>query len=147
MSEIKLPEVTPYVHKIQYYENDRMGITHHARYVYWLEEARMDWLMKLGWGYDRLEAAGVNAPVLGVACTYKAATAFPGKVTIKTYMKKIKGLRYWIGYEVTRDDGRLALLGETEHCFVNREGRPVRLSKVLPEFDDLLTQLAASRSV
>ena len=26
-------------HEVQYYETDRMGITHHSNYVRWMEEA------------------------------------------------------------------------------------------------------------
>ena len=26
----------PYLHKVQYYETDMMGITHHANYIHWM---------------------------------------------------------------------------------------------------------------
>ena len=29
----------PYQHTVQYYETDRMGITHHSNYIRWMEEA------------------------------------------------------------------------------------------------------------
>ena len=28
-------------HKVQYYETDRMGITHHSNYIRWMEEGRV----------------------------------------------------------------------------------------------------------
>ena len=31
-----------YEHKTQYYETDQMGIIHHANYLHWFEEARID---------------------------------------------------------------------------------------------------------
>ena len=46
----------PYLHKVQYYETDKMGIAHHSNYIRWMEEARVDFLEKIGWGFDRLEA-------------------------------------------------------------------------------------------
>ena len=55
--------MTPYVHQVQYYETDRMGITHHSNYIRWMEEARVDFLRQIGWGYDRLEAMGIVSPV------------------------------------------------------------------------------------
>ena len=45
----------PYLHHVQYYETDRMGITHHSNYIRWMEEARVAFLEELGWGYEKLE--------------------------------------------------------------------------------------------
>lgn len=56
----------PYIHRVQYYETDRMGITHHSNYIRWMEEARVAFLEEIDWGYDRLEAEGVVSPVLSV---------------------------------------------------------------------------------
>ena len=53
----------PYIHIIQYYETDRMGITHHSNYVRFMEEARIDFLKQAGWDYAKLEAMGVISPV------------------------------------------------------------------------------------
>ena len=60
--------MTPCEHKVQYYETDGMGIVHHSNYIRWFEEARVDLLEKLGYGYDRIEAEGFSSPVLEVAC-------------------------------------------------------------------------------
>ena len=49
----------PYVHRVQYYETDMMGVTHHANYIHWMEEARIDFMQQLGFPYKRMEAAGV----------------------------------------------------------------------------------------
>ena len=53
-----------YQHKIQYYETDKMGITHHSNYIRWMEEARIDFLEQLGFGFDKLEQSGIVSPVL-----------------------------------------------------------------------------------
>ena len=45
-----------YEHKIQYYETDKMGITHHSNYIRFMEEARIDWLDKIGWSFAKLES-------------------------------------------------------------------------------------------
>ena len=44
----------PYIHKVQYYETDKMGITHHSNYIRWMEEARVDFMEQIGWGYDKM---------------------------------------------------------------------------------------------
>lgn len=33
-----------YIHRVNYYETDKMGITHHSNYLRWMEEARLDFL-------------------------------------------------------------------------------------------------------
>ena len=56
----------PYIHKVQYYETDKMGITHHSNYVRWMEEARIEFLDQIGWSYVRMEEEGIISPVLAV---------------------------------------------------------------------------------
>ena len=63
--------MVPYDHKVQYYETDGMGIVHHSNYIRWFEEARVDLLEQLGFGYDRIEEAGYSGPVLEVSCSTK----------------------------------------------------------------------------
>ena len=40
-----------YQHEVKYYECDRMGITHHSNYVRFMEEARVDWMDQVGYGF------------------------------------------------------------------------------------------------
>ena len=53
----------PMIHKVQYYETDMMGIAHHANYVHWMEEARIDFLDQLGFPYAAMEKEDVYSPV------------------------------------------------------------------------------------
>ena len=53
-----------YVHVVNYYETDKMGITHHSNYIRWMEEARVEFLDSIGDGFDKLEAHGVFSPAL-----------------------------------------------------------------------------------
>ena len=65
-----------YKHQVQYYETDKMGITHHSNYIRWMEEARIDFLKQIGWSYDELERSGIISPVIRVDCQYKVTTTF-----------------------------------------------------------------------
>ena len=65
-----------YIHKVQYYETDKMGITHHSNYIRWMEEARVDFFDKVGYNYKKLEDEGIISPVIGVECNYKISTRF-----------------------------------------------------------------------
>ena len=59
-------ELKIYEHKAQYYETDQMGIIHHANYLHWFEEARIDMMEQMGMGYDIMEKQGIISPVLSV---------------------------------------------------------------------------------
>jgi acyl-CoA thioester hydrolase len=136
-------EIKPYRRRVHFYETDGMGITHHANVVRWLEEARIDWLDQLGWPYDRLTAAGLDAPVLALSGEYKESTTFPDEVAITVRLSRLKGLRFWLHYDVVKAaSGRRVFVGETAHCFVNAEGRPVRLDRAAPDFYALLKSLS-----
>ena len=72
----------PYIHKVNYYETDKMGITHHSNYVRFMEEARVDFLEQLGWSFDKLEAKGVASPVLSLDCTFKSLQSLLIKLNV-----------------------------------------------------------------
>ena len=69
-----------YRHIVQYYETDKMGITHHSNYIRWMEEARIDFLSKIGWNYAKLEEEGIISPVVAVDCIYLHSTAITGEI-------------------------------------------------------------------
>lgn len=131
-----------YIHKVQYYETDKMGITHHSNYVRWMEEARVDYLEKIGFGFDRLEAAGVVSPIVSVSCNYKKPTRFPELVTIKTRLKEAKGVRLKLAYEMYNEADELVFEGITELAMLDVNGMPFRMKKLLPEFYEKMQELA-----
>lgn len=131
----------PYLHRVQYYEIDKMGITHHSNYIRWMEEARVDFLDQIGWSFAKLESLGVASPVLAVRCSYQHPTRFSDWVKITVTLKSYHGVRMTIGYRMEGPDGALVCEGETDHCFVNAAGQPLRLRRELPAFDAALTAL------
>lgn len=131
-----------YIHKVHYYETDKMGITHHSNYIRWMEEARVDYLEKIGWGYDKLEELGIGSPVIGIKCDYKNSTRFNDNIEIEVKIKEYKGVRMTISYEMkNKETDQIVLIGESKHCFTNQEGKPVILKKQCPEFDKVFNSL------
>ena len=133
--------VDPYEHKVPYYETDKMSITHHSNYVRWMEEARVDFLSKIGWDFDKLEESGVASPVISIEVKYKGSTTFPEVITIYVKILVLKGVRLTIGYEMKNAEGKVVCEAKSEHCFLNMEGRPIRLEKDCPEFYNALSEL------
>lgn len=137
-----------YIHKVRYYETDKMGITHHSNYIRWMEEARIDFLKCIGYGYAQLERDGIISPVIGVECQYKHPTTFDDEVKITVSVDEFKGVRLVIAYTMTNaTTGELVLTGKTVHCFTDEKGKPIILKKQFPEFDDALRKLSAKQNM
>ncbi len=131
--------MSEYHRTVNYYETDKMGITHHSNYVRFMEEARIDFLSKLGYPMTRLETEGVVSPVVSVECKYKAPSTFSDVLKFTVKVEKYTGVKVVFAYvgENTQT-GKVVFEATSTHCFVNAQGRPVSVKKTFPEFDSLL---------
>ena len=128
--------------KINYYETDRMGVVHHSNYIRYLEEARCYWLEKAKMPFSLLEENGITIPVLGVSCTYKYHVTFDDTIVINVFIKEYSGVRMTIGYDVKdKKTGKTVLLGETKHCFTDKNLKPINLKKYAPDFSTKIENL------
>jgi len=130
-----------YKHTVHYYETDRMGIVHHSNYIRWMEEARIDFLDQIGWGYEKMEACGIISPVISVECKYRQSTTFPDEVFIEVYVDELRGARLRLRYVMEKADGKIVCEAGSEHCFLDTDGKLVRLDKRFPELYKLLCDM------
>lgn len=132
----------PYIHTVQYYETDCMGITHHSNYIRWMEEARVDFLTQVGWPLKTLEEMGVVSPVTALESRFHATTTFADAVSIRVAVLQCSGVRMKLAYTMEKEDGTKVFSATSEHCFLDRTGRIVRLKKELPGFYQAVAALA-----
>lgn len=135
----------PYIRRAFYYETDQMGVVHHTNYIRWFEEARIDLLRQHGVEYRDMEQRGIIIPVVDMQCSYLLSVHFDDVMEIHLTMTKYTGVRMCFRYEVRfQKDGRLAATGQSTHCFVDRNGKPMGLKRVDPAlhqiFEDLLEE-------
>lgn len=123
----------PYIHKVNYYETDKMGVTHHSNYIRFMEEARTHYMELMGYSYDRMEADGIICPVIGVSVNYKKTTTFPDVLVVNARIASIGKMKMTIEYVIERD-GEIVATGESKHAFLDATGRPVSPMKSCPEF-------------
>ena len=124
----------PMIHKVQYYETDMMGIAHHANYVHWMEEARIDFMDQLGFPYAEMEKKDVFSPVKAISCEYKHTCTFGDEISISVSAQSFNGVVMTIVYEMKKQDGETVCSARSEHVFLNKEGHFVRLKRVMPDF-------------
>ncbi len=131
--------VTPYTRFAQYYETDQMKIIHHANYVRWMEEARVDVMDQIGFGYEKMEGMGVYCPVLGVSINYHAMVRFNERVKIECRIAEYNGLKLTMLYRMTNlATGEVCTTGETRHGFLDGEGHILSLKRSYPEIHALI---------
>ncbi len=130
-----------YIHKVHYYETDKMGVTHHSNYIRWMEEARVDFLNQIGYGYAKMEEAGIISPVIGVECEYKRTTTFDDEICIHPEIESYNGIKLVIRYIMTNTaTSEIVATGKSMHCFLSKEGKPLSLRKEFPEVDNALKE-------
>lgn len=136
-------DTMPYIRKANYYETDQMGIIHHSNYIRWFEEARIDFMEKIGFGYGKAVNAGIDFAVLSVTCDYKSMVRFGDTVKIYTNITYMTEMKLTIAYKVIdAKSGELRAIGETRHCpYHNERERPVSLKKALPELYEMMLNL------
>ena len=121
-----------YSHKINYYETDKMGVTHHSNYVRFMEEARVYFLDEIGLSYAKLEETGIISPVVGIECNFKKTTTFDDTVFIEVTIDKLSPCKITFNYEFTMNDV-VVCSAKSSHCFLDANGRPIIMEKQFPE--------------
>ncbi|MBO4743507.1 MAG: acyl-CoA thioesterase [Bacteroidales bacterium] len=120
-----------YTHVVKYYECDRMGVTHHSNYIRFMEEARIDWMDQLGYGFERMEAEGIVSPVVALSCNFKHTTTFKDVIEIELKVAEISALKISFAYTM-KVGGKVVCTATSTHCFIEA-GRPVMLQERFPE--------------
>jgi acyl-CoA thioester hydrolase len=112
--------------RVRYAESDQMGYAHHAAYVVWLEEARIEWLRSIGESYRDLEAKGVLMPVVECRLRYRRPLRFDDQVDLETSIASSGPSRVTFTTVLTHQ-GQPCAEGQVTVATVNRDGRPMRL--------------------
>lgn len=128
----------PLIRKVNYYETDAMGIVHHSNYIRWFEEARVDFMDKIGYSYKRLTQSGIDIAVIEVCCRYLRPVIFGDTVEIYPNLVQFSPVKMRISYEIKNsDDKNVYTTGESLHCFMNKKHKVIRLDRAVPELYDI----------
>ncbi len=123
-----------YRRRIYYYETDKMGIVHHSNYIRLFEEARLDMMNKIGINYKELEEVGIIIPVISVSCKYLIPLYFDDDVSVYSKVTKFNGIKMEVLYEIYKKDNEsVCTIGQSGHCFLDKEMKPFRMNKLYPD--------------
>jgi acyl-CoA thioester hydrolase len=89
--------------RVRFCETDLMGIVHHANYLAYFEEGRVDWLRKRGITYAVWAQKGVHLPVVEAHTRYRAPLAFDDVVRIETRLTELRSHSLRFEYRALKD--------------------------------------------
>ena len=133
--------------RVRYGDTDQMGFAYYANYLRWFEIGRAEMLRSLGKSYRDVEDDGVTLPVVEARCRYLEPARYDDALAIETGVLVLRRASVRFAYRVVREaDGVLLAHGETEHCFLDRSGKPSRAPASLAELLERAPRAESSAS-
>ncbi len=130
--------VYTYLRKAHYYETDQMGVVHHANYIYWMEESRIEMMDDMGLGYKTVEENGIVSPVVALNIDYKMSVMYDDTVEVRVSVRRYTGVSLIIGYEMfDRHTGKICPTAESKHGDI-RDGKIISVKREFPELDEAI---------
>lgn len=121
--------------KIYYYDTDCGGVVYYANYLKFFEEARSDYLEKLGFSMKELIKKGILFAIRKQEVEYKAPIRYGEIVKIKTWIKEVTPYRIRFYYEIENESGKRTTTGTSDMVCVNSN---MSLMEIPPEISKKL---------
>jgi YbgC/YbaW family acyl-CoA thioester hydrolase len=126
-------------YRIPFSETDAMKIVHHSNHAKYLERGRIEFLRLTGLDYVSIMKRGFHYPLVEIRTVFKKPLVFDEVILIETAIVEVSRARLDFAYKIYSvpelampslskeafEGGKPSVLGETFHCCVNDEGRPV----------------------
>lgn len=119
---------------VRYAETDMMGIVHHSRYYPWFEQARTDFIKKIGITYSKMEQMGILLPLTETQCKYHYGLRYEDEVIVTCKIEKLTVARIEFSYEVFKlPEMKKMSEGCTKHGFIDKNFKVINMKKMYPE--------------
>jgi acyl-CoA thioester hydrolase len=110
-----------------------MQIVHHSNYIRWMEEARVDFLERIGASFVSLEEQGIVSPVIEVNCRYVNMMHFGDTAKITACLDEFGGVKMCVSYVIENAaDGTVCCVAKSRHCFMY-DGKIVNMKRRFPQ--------------
>ena len=122
-----------FFHKIKvYYEDtDAGGIVYYANYLKFIERARTEALVTLGFNNKKIKK-NFDSFIVVKSCNieYKIPAFLEDELSIRSFVKSITKTSFFMNQFISRGNDLIAE-ANIHLVFVNNEGKPVRIPKTL----------------
>ena len=122
-----------FFHKLQvYYEDtDVGGVVYYANYLKFLERARTEALVTLGFNNKKIKQDfGSLIVVKSCNINYKIPAHLEDELSIRSFVKSITKTSFFMNQFITRGED-LIVEAKLHLVFVNKEGKPMRIPDTL----------------
>ncbi len=116
--------------RVAYADTDQMAMVYHANYLVWFERGRTEAMRELGLPYAALEERGLWLPVVEAGLRFLRPARYDDLLAIETTIGGLGRARVRFAYRIRHADRPRAPVlveGFTEHAFLARDGRVVRV--------------------
>ncbi len=117
--------------KVYYEDTDAGGIVYYANYLKFLERARTEALVTLGFSNKKIkEDFGSLIIVKSCNIEYKKPAHLEDKLNIRSFVKSITKTSFFMNQFITRGED-IIVEAKVHLVFVNNEGKPTRIPGAL----------------
>jgi acyl-CoA thioester hydrolase len=117
--------------KVYYEDTDAGGIVYYANYLKFLERARTEALVTLGFNNKKIKD-DFGAQIIVKSCNieYKISAHLEDKLTIRSFVKSIAKTSFFMNQFISRGEDLIAE-AKVHLVFVNKKGKPIRIPVAL----------------
>jgi len=117
--------------KVYYEDTDAGGIVYYANYLKFLERARTEALVTLGFNNKKIkEDFGSLIIVKSCNIEYKKPAYLEDELNIRSFVKSITKTSFFMNQFISRGEDIL-VEAKVHLVFVNKEGKPIRIPGIL----------------
>jgi acyl-CoA thioester hydrolase len=129
--------------KVYYEDTDAGGVVYYANYLKYLERARTEALLSIGFGNNKIKEK-FKSLIIVKSCNieYKKPAHLEDELTVRSFVKSITKTSFFMNQIITR--GEITIVESQVHLvFINNNGKPVKIpdeiySKFKPYFCDTI---------
>ena len=113
--------------KVYYEDTDAGGVVYYANYLKFLERARTEALVTLGFSNKKIkEDFGSLIIVKSCNIEYKTSAYLEDELSIRSFIKSITKTSFFMNQFISRGEN-LIVEAKVHLVFVNKEGKPMRI--------------------
>jgi len=117
--------------KVYYEDTDAGGIVYYANYLKFLERARTEALVTLGFNNKKIKD-DFGAQIIVKSCNieYKISAHLEDELTIRSFVKSVTKTSFFMNQFIKRDED-LIVEAKVHLVFVNNESKPTKIPDTL----------------
>ena len=117
--------------KVYYEDTDAGGIVYYANYLKFLERARTEALVTLGFNNKKIKD-DFGAQIIVKSCNieYKISAYLEDELTIRSFVKSITKTSFFMNQFIKRGED-LIVEAKVHLVFVNKKGKPVKVPDLI----------------